>query len=449
MVIQLDLLLKSNYPLDYKLTFNSKKQQLFLVILIIHSLFFTVKILLGNFFLEDSYEYFNLAENIKDSLMFYSGDANYPIDFEQFTKRPPLYSLFILIFSFLLHSNISILIFQNILSIASIFLCLNLFENYYKTINYKVLFVLIVCSVNQFIYANYLMSELLFQFLIVLLCYLFHSIIDKKQMRYLIYFQAVIIFLFLTKPIFYLFIIPNIILSFWLTKYIKKAYFYSMLPILVCVLYMNWNYQRTGSWSFSSIQNINLKTYNLYYFNLDKYGEDYANKIDNEITEIANTKSSYAEKQNTIKSLSTNYIKKDWISYTLLHIKGGFRMFLDPGRFDVYNFFEFKNNNGVGFLKHLNKGGLMGAFNYYKKQPFLIIIIIPIILIFNLIKGFGFARFWMKNYKTAPFVCWFMLFLIVYIAGLTGIIGAARFLLPILPIYILFATLGLSNKKYI
>ena len=123
-------------------------------------------------------------------------------------------------------------------------------------------------------------------------------------------------------------------------------------------------------------------------------------------------------------------------------------MFLDPGRFDVYNFFELKKKNGVGFLEQLNKNGLMGAFTYYKKQPFIIIIIIPILLLFNLIKGFGFARFWIKNYKTVPLVGWFMLFIIIYISGLTGIIGASRFLVPILPIYILFATLGLSNKKH-
>ena len=45
---------------------------------------------------------------------------------------------------------------------------------------------------------------------------------------------------------------------------INKAYLFSLFPIIVCILYINWNYQRTGSTAFSSIQNINLKQYNLY-----------------------------------------------------------------------------------------------------------------------------------------------------------------------------------------
>lgn len=426
---------------------HNNKHKLFLVILLIHCLFLTIKILLGNYFLEDSHEYYHLAENIKNSFEFYSADIHSPIQFEHYTKRPPLYGLFILFLSFFLHSTISVLIFQNILSIASIFICLRLFENYYKHYNQKILLALFISSVSQFIYANYLMSEILFQFLIVLLCYLFHNVVTKKKLSQLFYFQIVIILLFLTKPVFYLFIIPNIILCIWFTKHIKKAYLFSLLPILICTLYMNWNYQRTGSFDFSSIENINLKNYNLYYFNTNKYGEEYANKVNSKITELTNSKNTYVEKQNEIKKLSLNYIKKDWLSYTIMHVKGSFRMFLDPGRFDLYNFLEFKNKTEVGFLIHLNKTGIIGALDYFKKQPLLIVLIIPIILLFNVFKIIGFVIFWFKNYKTTPVLYWFMLFIIIYISGLTGLIGSSRFLVSILPIYIVFATLGLSKKQ--
>ncbi|MFD0834585.1 hypothetical protein ACFQ0I_02310 [Mariniflexile aquimaris] len=210
---------------------------------------------------------------------------------------------------------------------------------------------------------------------------------------------------------------------------------------------MNWNQSRTGSYDFSSIQNINLKNYNLYYFNLNKYGEAYAKKVDAKISVLANAKSTFAERQNEINKQSIGYIKKDWFSYSLMHIKGSFRMFLDPGRFDLYNFFVFKNNTEVGFLHHLNKNGVFGAYEYFKKQPFLILLVIPIILLFNILKLIGFARFWLYNYKSTPVVFWFMLFIIIYITALTGLIGSSRFLVPILPIYILFATIGLSKNK--
>jgi len=407
-----------------------------------------MKVFLGNFFLGDSYEYVNLAENIKTSFEFYSGDLNSNIYLENYTKRPPFYSIFILVFSFLLKSKISVLIVQNILSITSILLCLKIFEQYYKPLNNpKLLYVFLLTSVSQFIYSNYLMSEILFQFLIVLLCYSFHNIVTKKKRSYLFYFQVIVVLLFLTKPVFYLFIIPNIILGLWFTKHIKHAYLFTFIPVIVCALYMNWNYQRTGVSDFSSIQNINLKNYNLYYFNIDKYGEDYAAKVNLEITELTAKKSTYVEQQNEMKNLTIAYLKKDFFSYFVSHIKGSIRMFIDPGRFDLYNYFELENNNGVGFLYHLNNNGIKGAFTYFKSQPLIILILVPIILLFNLLKIIGFIAFWFKNYKSISPAFWFMLLLIIYIVSLTGLIGAARFVVPILPLYLLFSIIGLSKEN--
>jgi len=426
--------------------FFGKYKFIVAILLVAHGLFFAIKLYLGNIFLVDSYEYYQLAENIKNGFGFYSGTFNSNILFENYTKRPPLYSIFILVFSFLLHSKTTVLIMQSLLSVISICICLSLFEKYNKHISKKILIIFLLTSLSQFVYSNYLMSEILFQFLIVLLCYLFYCIVTFKNWYYLLFFQLVIILLFLTKPIFYLFIIPNVALSIWFVKYIKRAYVFALLPILICVLYMNWNFQRTGSFEFSSIQNINLKEYNLYYFNTNKYGEDYANMVDSKITTLADAKTTYADKQREIKTQSLSYIKKDWLAYAFLHLKGSFRMFLDPGRFDLYNFFEFKNTAEVGFLNHLNKNGIIGALSYFKNQPLLIILLIPILLLFNILKIIGFILYWIKHYKATPELYWFMLFIIVYIVGLTGLIGAARFFVPILPIYILFATVGFSKS---
>jgi hypothetical protein len=245
-------------------------------------------------------------------------------------------------------------------------------------------------------------------------------------------------------------VIPNILISIWLSKFIKRAYIYSLIPFLALVLYMSWNHQRTGSYEFSSIQNKSLKDYSLKYFLTNKYDEDYASKIINDINISVDKADSYEEKQTLTKSLISEHIKNNFISYSLFHIKGSVRMFVDPGRFDLYNFFNFKKKNEVGFLNHVNSGGLKGAFNYFKQQPVLIIILLPIILLFNGVKIVGFVMYWANHYKTTPATLWFMLFVIVYIALLTGPSGASRFLVPILPLYCLFAAQGLtSNEQHI
>ncbi|MFD0990241.1 hypothetical protein ACFQ1R_09045 [Mariniflexile jejuense] len=330
----------------------------------------------------------------------------------------------------------------------NILLTISIFNKHFNITNkHKIFIVLIAASISQFIYANYLMSEILLQFLIILLCYAFQNTITKKSLWWLFGFQLIIVLLFLTKPVFYLFVIPNILICIWLSKYISKAAFFSLIPVLALVMYMSWNEQRTGHFEFSSIQNLALKNYNLLYFQTNKYNKDYAHKIndkiDNEIAQL----DSYKEKQQAIKSLSTQYIKKDFLSYTWFHFKGSFRMFIDPGRFDLYNFFNFNNKNEVGFLEHLNSNGITGAFNYFKKQPIIIILLLPIILILNLIKLFGFGKFWITNYKTVSPVLWLAFFIIIYVTLLTGPLSASRFLVPLLPLYCMFASLGLLNLQ--
>ena len=184
--------------------FFGKYKFIVAILLVAHGLFFAIKLYLGNIFLVDSYEYYQLAENIKNGFGFYSGTFNSNILFENYTKRPPLYSIFILVFSFLLHSKTTVLIMQSLLSVISICICLSLFEKYNKHISKKILIIFLLTSLSQFVYSNYLMSEILFQFLIVLLCYLFYCIVTFKNWYYLLFFQLVIILLFLTKPIFYL-----------------------------------------------------------------------------------------------------------------------------------------------------------------------------------------------------------------------------------------------------
>jgi hypothetical protein len=427
---------------------SKTNKHILLSLVIIHLLFFIIKVFFGNFFLQDSYEYYSLAENIKNSLTFYSSDLTQQINLDDFTKRPPLYGFFILIFSFFLKSDIIILITQNILSILSILMTISLFSNYFNKLNSNLFLVLMFASISQFIYTNYIMSEILLQFLIIVLCYIFHNMITKKSLFQALFFQIVIILLFLTKPVFYLFVIPNIFICIWLSKYVRKAYYFSLIPIAALLIYMSWNEQRTGSFEFSSIQNLALKNYNLRYFNINKYSEEYAIKINEEINNEANKANSYKEKQHIIKTLSLKYLKKDWLSYSWFHIKGSLRMFLDPGRFDLYMFFNFHKNHEVGFLAHINRGGIIGVLNYYKQQPMLIIILLPLIFLFNLIKLYGFVIYFIKDYKATKPILWFALFLILYIIILTGPGGASRFLVPVLPLYCMFASKGLLENKY-
>lgn len=414
----------------------------------IHLLFFITKIWIGDYFILDSYEYYKLSENILYEFEFYCGDLNNTIDLRNYNRRPPLYSIFILVSSFFLKFNTGILLFQNILSVVSLVLIRKIFKEHSFKINTALYFLFIATSLNQFIYSNLIMSEMFFQFMIILLFYSLHRVIQNPSWKRLIIFQLLIALVFLTKPVFYLFIIPNIVLTFLIYKKtkIRWGFLSSILPISIFVLYSFWNYNRTGSADFSSMQNFNLLEWNVKYFHQNKYGAQKALAINDSILSKSEEIKSYPERQNYIKNSSIEYIKKDLIGYSIFHLKGCFRIFVDPGRFDIANFFKIESENSeLGILHHINEGGIKGAFNFLRSQNILLFISFFLILFFNLIKVIGFVWFWIRNYKNQPLTIFVMLFVILYITALTGPLGASRFFVPILPSYLMFTTLGFND----
>ncbi|OED38083.1 hypothetical protein AB832_04755 [Flavobacteriaceae bacterium (ex Bugula neritina AB1)] len=426
-----------------------KKSLFILSLILLHFIFFILKICIGNFYInEDSYEYYNMAGNILSDFQFYCGDLKSNIDYTLYTKRPPLYSIFVLFSSFLMKSKIGILICQNVLSISSILIIKQIFENYYPKINTSLLFLLIVVSWNQFIYSNYIISEIFFQFLIVLLAFSLHLFFKYKSLKNLLFYQIVIVLLFLTKPVFYLFIFPNLILTFLMLKKIriKLGYFSAVIPILFFLVYSFWNVQRTGSSDFSSIQGINLLHWNLYFFNQKEYGVEKAREINKQILNKSHQIENYAERQSFIKREAISHILKDPLGYMMFHISGCFRIFLDPGRFDISKFYSIESSIKIGgFLDQINKNGIKGVINNLYKQPIFILISLLIIFGFNVLKLIGFIWFWIKNYKKASLLFWILFFVIAYIVALTGPLGASRFFVPVLPIYLLFSVIGMSH----
>ncbi|GAA4115871.1 hypothetical protein GCM10022393_16240 [Aquimarina addita] len=216
-----------------------------------------------------------------------------------------------------------------------------------------------------------------------------------------------------------------------------------MLPIVVFVLYCSWNYNRTGSSDFSSIQNINLLEWNLKYFHQQKFGFSKAKQINTTILQEASLIPEYAKRQKFIKTATIGYLKEDLLGYGIFHLKGCVRIFVDPGRFDLVNFFNFPSKkNEFGLLYHLNENGIKGALKFLGDQPKALLITLFLILLFNLLKVVSFIWFWIINYKKTNLILLFILFIILYIIFLTGPLGASRFFVPVLPAYLLFSSIG-------
>jgi hypothetical protein len=282
------------------------------------------------------------------------------------------------------------------------------------------------------------MSELLLQTLLVLMFYQFTKFISSQKSIYVLGYTVYFILALLTKPVLYPFIFINLVLFVIVGRKFRNMIcpFISLFPIIVVILYSTWNYQRTGYFHFSSISKINLLTYNSYFFLVHKEGEEKADRFIDSVNYKADTIKSYHEKSEFLKYNAMKVIKHNPVSYSFFHMKGMAQFFLDPGRFDLYNFFGIERPDQKGLLFYLNNDGLIGIKEYFVTANPLIIFALLLILITNMIKILG-LLFFISKHSTHLYIRIFLFLLIFYIAFVTGPIGASRFAMPLLPFFII------------
>mgnify|MGYP003625328520 CR=1 FL=1 len=443
--------------------FKNKKDLIFLVaVIIIHLIYFSISVFQNNYYpfsgsnykISDSYQYLVEAENIINNGVFYSGDLSLPINPIFYTIRPPGYPIFLALFNYFNASLAVVLFFQNIISIISIFLVrktILLFN--YKTAYDPLFIILLILTPSQFIYANAILTEVVFQLFLVLMFRYAILFLKFKTYKNVLWYSLALIIATYIKPAMYLFVIPSTLYMVYLSFKQKKWYpvIVSVLPILAIVFILNWNYKRTNHYQYSSIQTINLLDYNLKFFLLSREGEEKTTKILDSIHNRANLEKSFAEKTNYLDNASKNILKEHIFPYTFYHLQGSLYAILDPGRFDLAYFFKLKskNANQKGILYHINNGGIKSVLRFlFNSYSLSLLFVLGIIIFFNTIKLFGFIYFLFNKSIKLNFrfitACLFF-----YIVLLVGPVGASRYLMPLVPIIIGACLMNTTIVEYI
>ena len=408
-------------------------------IILLHAIYFSYQAVNKHLYLRDSREYLAEAKNIKNEVTFYCGDLKKQLDFDLYTKRPPLYPVFILIIKTVHDSDIVVLLIQCLLSIFNFYMLIKIFELLNINERYKYLLIpLLILYPAQFIYANLIMAEILFQTLILSAFYFFVKFIKTKTINTLVIYNLLIVAAMLTKPVLYMFWLPNLLFLVYLGLKFKslRIPFAGIIPLLFVILYCSMNYKRTGYFHYSSIQNINLLNYNTYYLLQKIKGENFAEEKVGHITESANNISDYKQRQKFIKNASIEIILKHKWQYIVFHLKGVVNFFIDPGRFDIYNFLGMEKRVSKGFLYHFTKNGYEGISNYLFQQPIVIIIFLLLIAVVNILKLISFFLFSINKNVMIEIRLILILF-VLYIAFATGPLGASRFSVPLFPLMII------------
>ncbi len=425
----------------------------FAVILLVHLIFLFSAIFNPPAPLSDSGDYLNASENLYSSGTLYCGDLSLPIQPEQFTRRPPLYPVLMGVASFF-GSEIPVFLLQILISLTSIFLVFRIFfpnSNSFsvRPIHVGITTLLLLATPAQFIYANRIMAELLFQLLLVLMTWSVYRYFKHKDSKFIWLFNLFLTLGMATKPILFPFTFFILLISpFLFVRTRNRAFLWALgLPILWISFYSVRNNYQTDSSQYSSIQTANMVNYNMRYFLMEQEGSDAAAKEVDRLYAACDQSMGYMEKNRCLHQGVKEKILERPLKYGVFHLKGCLRYFIDPGRFDLVTFFNWEHPDSGGFLQKLSQEGLKGAFGFMKQQGLGMMALLALIALFKLFKVSGFILYLVRDKEVLPFKI-FLALLVAYLAFVTGPLGASRFLLPVELLLIGTAVQGWYSLKF-
>jgi 4-amino-4-deoxy-L-arabinose transferase-like glycosyltransferase len=206
-----------------------------------------------------------------------------------------------------------------------------------------------------------------------------------------------------------------------------------MIPVLVFLGFSFRNHTMSGQFEYSSISHINLLQYNTRYLLNFTHGEQVSEEMLSDLMTIPRNEQDYDTWVNGVKQLGIQSISKHPFQYAWIHVSGMFRMLLDPGRFDLALLSNASYQESEGFLRALSTDGIQGLWKVLKQSPFFLIL-----LFLGMIKLVKLALFFFACYQNRFNArLWMAIGIPVIILALTGPIGASRFMLPLVPIYLI------------
>ena len=383
----------------------------------------------------DGKEYTYAAHNLLHNNTLYSGNLDAKLDYRLFSKRTiglPLILLF-------QHINPYILaVFQILLILVSFFLGLQLLRHY--TLKRQVFLLYSIGFITQLaflLHVGFVLSDLLLASLIsilVLIYYASKSSFKVKTIAISILWASAL----LVKPI----LLPTAWLSplifvFILVKH-KKAEPFTLLPFLAFLVFSFFNYTSTKSFEYSSISTINLAQYNAKLAIAKKYGYDSAQQFVNSPSlAIPRTEAEYSSYLVNAKEMGVKAILENPAAYSQVHILGCIKTIVDPGRFEIYTFFNETTNETS--LTEMLFGRNWKGIKKSLSANYLLVFVLLLGTLFSLLKLLGFL-FCLRSWKKMKF----LLLTIAYFVIITGPVGAARFFLPVSILFLVCSAIGWS-----
>lgn len=413
----------------------------------IHALYFCIALYVQGFYLIDSYGYAMQADNMQANGSWYAEHWNEPLLVDYFSIRPPLYAGLIVCFRLFSDSIIPLLLLQNILSIVTgwwvyCFVCQNGFAS---NATKRMLMVAVLLYPAQMIHANFVMTEIVFQFWLVAVLITLYNFAQHPTWKGSLVLSGLLVLCLLTKPV--SLFLPFIVWAFMLWFVFKKYGSWRLfVPQLLVVLVFHGiclqNQHATGYYHYSSIKSINQLKYNARYTLIAARGEEYADSTVAAVMQQANAATNYGGRLSIMNNKANEIIFNYPLAFARVYAKGVAAFFVDPGRFDVFHFFAIEEKGTLGLMHEMQTKGVSAIGEYIQKAPVTVLFLLLISLLWNIVVVcmFIYFLFTMRNRTLRNMV----FVLVAYIAMATGPVGVSRYRVPVFP----FLLIGVLCASY-
>jgi hypothetical protein len=426
-------------------------KQILLFITGIHAIYFIAACYFKGIYLVDSYGYLMQADNMRASGSWYAEDWNAPLLVDYFSIRPPLYAWMIVAFSTIWNNIFLVLMIQNLLSILNCWLVYDFVKKHSGETG-KIQRLMILCLVlypAQMIHANFVMTEIVFQTLLLLLFFSILKFIEKPSWKRSITIAVLLSVCLLTKPVsLFLPFVVLIGIGITIPKHISNLKY--ILSLLIVGLTLHGiclqNKHATGYYHYSSIKNINQLKYNARYTLVNAKGEVYADSVIAACMREANKKENYGDRLQLMDATATTIITAYPLSFLKVYLKGVAAFFIDPGRFDVYQYAAIEEKGTVGLMYEIQTRGTAAVMDYLKDAPVFVLLILALNFCWNILVA-GCFLYYMLNRKFSFKVRILLFLMVCYIAAATGPVGVSRYRVPVYPLLCIGVLFGLPERK--
>lgn len=373
----------------------------------------------------DSFEYASAASNLYESGTFYSGNLNGQTDPALYSRRTPLYPLLIWLPLELTPDGAFVAMLQIGLTVAGAWLLGAILR--FLEVADRLRWVCMAAFVlypAQVIYTQTVMAEVLLQFLLLSALYALVRFLNTGSWRHAFLMNVALALAPLAKPIALFFWIPN--LAFWGWLFLRSRrrilLVLALFPLLSVSAWSYRNQLRTGHYHFSSI----VSQY-LHYMTPRTERPEVGGR-------------SFAEEDSADWwSFWKSRIER-WPTTLWLYARGSAIFFVDPGRFDIYQFFGLEQDVSGLRIMHSSMSDRW-ALLMRIRRPVLVYMVLIAGLNGLIAIGFGVSLFLPRMSWTVKV---FMVLVVAYVTAAVALAGFSRYRLAIEPYLLVGTTVSVS-----